>query len=419
MSTPATATAALDAMRRGALTAAELVDELLARIDARSELGCYVHLDADGASGAARAADEARAHGDDRPLLGLPICVKDMLDVAGMPTTACSRAWSSAPRRDAAVVQALRAAGAIVLGKGHTNEWAFGIDGVNPWRPPCRNPHDLDRLPGGSSSGPAVAVAAGLALGGVGTDTSGSLRIPAALCGIVSVRPTPGRVPLDGVLPLAPSYDIAGPLAATAQDVALLLGAMADPGPPPPPRDLRTVALVSNLAGLAQPEVADRLRAAAAALGADEIALPELDHAAEVHTAVQLYEAARITAARGLPPTDLAPDVAERIGRGAAVTDAAYTAARARRAAIAHAVLTALERYDVLLAPASAILAPPRDLPDVRAALLSCVVPFSQVPVPVVTTPLPGPGLPVGAQLVGRPGDDAALLAFSERVRRP
>jgi Asp-tRNA(Asn)/Glu-tRNA(Gln) amidotransferase A subunit family amidase len=101
------------------------------------------------------------------------------------------------------------------------------------------------------------------------------------------------------------------------------------------------------------------------------------------------------------------------------VTDAEYTAARAGRAAIAHAVLTALQRYDVLLAPASAILAPPRDRADMRVPLLSCVVPFSQAPVPVVTTPLPGPGLPIGAQLVGRPGDDEALLAFSERVRRP
>ena len=253
----------------------------------------------------------------------------------------------------------------------------------------------------------------------MGTDTSGSLRIPAALCGIVSVRATPGRVPMDGVLPLSPAYDICGPMAVDAADAALLLAAMAIPGTAPASPPPRRIALVATLTDEAAPEVAERVRAAAAALDADEIALPELARSHEVHPTIQLYEAARITAARGIPHDDLAPDVAQRIGLGARVTDDEYLRARAERAAIARAVLDAVDRYDVLLAPASPIVAPPRDQADVRAPLLQCVIPLSQVPVPVVTTPLPGPGLPIGAQVIGRPGSDEALLAFSERVRRP
>jgi Asp-tRNA(Asn)/Glu-tRNA(Gln) amidotransferase A subunit family amidase len=436
---PPTARATLAALDARELSAAQLVDALLERIDAQRELGCFALVDAEGARAAAHAADAARAAGaaTERPLLGLPIVVKDLVDVAGLPTTAGSRSWSRVARGDAAAVRALRAAGAVVLGKGHTNEWAFGIDGRNPWRAPCRNPHDHDRLPGGSSSGPAVAVAAGLALGGVGTDTSGSIRVPAALCGVVGLRPTPGRVPLAGVLPLAPSYDVAGPLAVDAEDAALLLAAMAGPPPTPPappappasapfrPR----VALVTALVDAAHPTVAERIRALAADLGAEEVTIAGIEHALEIHAAIQLHEAARVHAARGGAAADLAPDVAARIEAGAEIDDTDYAAARAERARLAAAVLAALDGRDALLAPTAPVVAPPRDpetvevgagrtLP-VRDALLSCVVPFSQVPAPAVSVPLPGPGLPVGAQLVGRPGADEALLALAGALSAP
>lgn len=427
---PPTARAALAALAEGAIGAAELVDALLARAESRAELGCFELVDAAGARAAARSADAARAAGDRRPLLGLPIAVKDIVDVAGLPTTAGSRGWSRRPAGDAACVLALRAAGAIVLGKAHTNEWAFGIDGRNPWRAPCRNPHDGDRLPGGSSSGPAVAVAAGLALGGVGSDTSGSLRVPGALCGVVGLRPTPGRVPLDGVVPLAPSYDVAGPLAVDARDAALLLAAMAGPPPAPVPAGAPAgrprIGLVTALVDAAHPAVAERVRAAAGALGGDvdEVEIPGLEDALDVHASVQLYEAARVHAARGEDRADLAPDVAARIAAGARMDDAAYAAGRRARARLAAAVLDALRGRDALLAPAALVVAPRRDDEDVevsggrrlsvREALLACVVPFAQAPVPAVSVPCgTAAGLPVGAQLVGRPGADEALLELA------
>jgi aspartyl-tRNA(Asn)/glutamyl-tRNA(Gln) amidotransferase subunit A len=309
----------------------------------------------------------------------------------------------------------VRAAGATIAGKGHTNEWAFGVDGRNPWFPDCRNPHDPDRLPGGSSSGPAVAVAAGLADAGIGTDTSGSLRVPAALCGVVALRPTPGRIPLEGVLALAPSTDVVGPIARTPQTAARLFAAMAGPAPsavtaPARPR----LALLETLIDQATPDIAGRVRA----LGGEPIDIELLGPGAlETHRVVQHYEAARIYAARGLPVEDLAPDVAARIGGGVEITDAQYRDGLRERAVIAAAILAALERYDVLVAPTTTDVAPRRDdESDIRTKLLSCVVPLTQAPVPIVSIPLAGPGLPVGAQLVGRPGTDEALLDLAGRL---
>lgn len=353
---------------------------------------------------------------------GPRVAVKDLVDVAGLPTSAGSRRWSRVAERDAACVAALRAAGWVVAGKAHTNEWAFGIDGRNPWRPPCRNPWDGDRLPGGSSSGPAVAVAAGYADAGLGTDTSGSIRVPAALCGIVGLRPSPGRVALDGVLPLAPTYDAVGVLARDVETAGVAFRAIAGPpaAPVAEPPERPRLGLVASLFDEGEPEVLAAVRAAAAALGAvSDAAIAGLERAREVHRVVQHYEACRSYAATGLPLDDLAPDVAARIAAGAEISDAAYAAAQAERAAIAAAIVAAAERFDALVAPTVPIVAPPRALaPDaVRPHLLRCAVPFSQAPVPSLSVPCGAVGgLPVGLQLVGRPGGDETLLALGGRV---
>lgn len=356
----------------------------------------------------------------DRPSLA----VKDLIDVAGMPTTAGSRRWSRIAGADAACVVRLRTARWAVAGKAHTNEWAFGIDGRNPWRPDCRNPWDVERLPGGSSSGAAVAVATGYVEAGLGTDTSGSIRVPAALCGVVGLRPTPGRVPMAGVLPLAPSYDVVGVLARDVGTVAGVFSVVADASSaevdPPAPLDHPRLGVVSALFDEGEPAVLACVRGAAAGLGRlADVAVAGLERASEVHRVVQHYEACRSYAATGLPVEDLAPDVAARIGAGFGISASQYAAALAARDAIASAILAALDGFDALVAPTVPIVAPGRSLaPDaVRGPLLSCVVPFSQAPVPSISVPCGFvDGLPVGLQLVGRPGEDEALLALAARL---
>ena len=182
----------------------------------------------DMALAAAAAAEKAIAGGDWRgPLHGIPIGIKDMIDVAGLPTTAQAvHRRDFVPREDAAVVTALKQAGAVILGKQAMTEYAVGGTQIDHAWPPARNPWDLSRDPLSSSSGAAVSVAAGLCPGGVGTETAGSIRDPAAWCGVAGLKPTDGLVGTEGVLPISPSMDCVGPLAWTVEDCALMLGAM-------------------------------------------------------------------------------------------------------------------------------------------------------------------------------------------------
>src|SRR5438105_10234674 len=219
------------------LSPVELVDSRLdriARLDGR--LNSFIRLLADEARAAARAAEAEIAAGKYRgPLHGIPIGLKDIYETAGVATTGHSKVMQDhVPQADASTVKRLRDAGAVVMGKLATHEFAFGGPSFDlPW-PPARNPWNTEHFTGGSSSGTGAAVAAGLVLGGTGSDTSGSIRSPAALCGIAGLKPTYGRVSRRGVLPLAFSMDHAGPMAWTAEDCALLLQAMAGYDPEDP-----------------------------------------------------------------------------------------------------------------------------------------------------------------------------------------
>lgn len=459
---PATAHDALAMLRERTLGAAELLDAAIAHIEA-STLGAVELLDADGARRQARHADAALARGEGRPLTGLPIIVKDVIDVAGLPTRGGAARWRRLPERDADCVAALRAAGAVVLGKGHTNELAFGIDGRNPHRPPCLNPHDPSRLPGGSSSGPAVAIAGGLVLGALGTDTSGSIRVPSALCGVAGLRPTHGLLSLRGVLPLAPSYDVVGPLAPCVADLRLLFAALRDgaraapralgaagegsaaPGEEPgaPGEALRAgataiarVAVIDDLLdpAVCEPAVADAVRDAAGALeragvGVEVVSIPELAGALAVHRDVQVPEAAASVHALGVPDDELGPEVRERVRSAAEITPERHQLALRERARIAAAIDRATPPGGALLAPGVPIPAPPREerewrfrsgsVRSIRDTLLSCTVPLTQPRGPVVGLPISiADGLPIGAQLLARPGDDARLLDLGARLER-
>jgi aspartyl-tRNA(Asn)/glutamyl-tRNA(Gln) amidotransferase subunit A len=420
-------------------------------------LNAYLHLDLEGARAAAAeqdAIDAARAaiadrHPDDsahaaagkpgaahlpdpaRPLAGMPICVKDLVDVAGMPTTAGGAGWVRHPDEDATIVARLRAAGAVVIGKGNTNEFACGIDGRNPHKGDCRNPHDPERLSGGSSSGPAAAVASGMAEAGIGTDTSGSIRVPAALCGVVGIRPTRGLVPVDGVVPLAWSLDAVGPLApdvATAARVLDVLAGRERPAPRPEVEGMR-IGLAGELLELAAEPVAAMVRAAVAGLreqGAEvvDVALPDLGRAAAIHRIVQACEVAAAHAPWFAEQRDrYAPEVRARIEPGYRLGAEAYLRAQRHRRLFTRSFAASIAGLDALLAPSTPVPAPRIVDEEIeirgerrrtRVALLSCVMAFSQLDGPAVSVPIGRcEGLPVGLQVIGRPHAEETVLRIA------
>jgi aspartyl-tRNA(Asn)/glutamyl-tRNA(Gln) amidotransferase subunit A len=402
-------------------------------------LGAYLHLDLEGTRADAaevEAIEIARGTPDpSRPLAGMPICVKDIVDVAGMPTTAGAAGWVRHPDRDATVVARLRAAGAVVVGKGNTNEFACGIDGRNPHKGDCHNPWDPTRLTGGSSSGPAAAVAAEMAEGGVGTDTSGSIRLPAALCGVVGIRPTRGLVPADGVVPLAWSLDAIGPIAGDVATAALLLDVFAGRQVSPAPRaDVAGMrfGLMTELMELAEEPVAEAIGEALVGLreaGAEivEVRLPDLARAATIHRIVQCCEVAAAHAPWFERQRDrYAPEVRARIEPGYALGAETYLRAQRHRRLLTREFAATMAGLDALVGPASPVLAPPIEAEELtirgerrptRAALLACAMPFSQLDCPALSVPVGlREGLPVGLQVLGRPHAEPVLLRIAAVV---
>src|SRR5437870_471890 len=357
--------------------------ERIAKIDGK--LKSYITVMADSALAAAKAAEAAvTAAGTLGPLHGVPIGLKDLYCTKGVKTTGGSKILADwVPDEDATVVTRLAAAGGIVLGKLNMHEFAYGPEGLNqhygsPW-----NPWDVatHRICGGSSSGSGAAVAAGICPGALGSDTGGSIRIPASLCGLSGIKPTYGRVSRAGVLPLAWSMDHVGPMTRTATDAALVLGALAgyDAGDATtsvlPVADY-TVALTGDVKGLrvgllrasfleaAAPEVRIAVEAAAKALeglGArvDEV---RLEHVTDVAAAAMAIVGAEALAYHAewvrTRPGDYQPDVLERLRMGAFVSGVHYVRGQQARALFRAAVDGALAKRDVLLAPATPIAAP-------------------------------------------------------------
>ena len=215
-------------LRRRRLSPVELVDAYTRRIAASAELHAFITPPGKRTRQEAQRAERRLARGESGALLGVPIAVKDLFATRALRTTVGSRILRNwVPSSDAEVVARLRAAGAIVFGKTNLHEFAYGVSTANPWWGVARNPHDSRRSPGGSSGGSAIAVVAGLCAGALGSDTGGSIRVPASLCGCVGLKPTFGRASLFGAVPLAWSLDHPGPLARTVRDVALAMAAIA------------------------------------------------------------------------------------------------------------------------------------------------------------------------------------------------
>jgi aspartyl-tRNA(Asn)/glutamyl-tRNA(Gln) amidotransferase subunit A len=406
-------------LRAGELSPREAVELYLGRIEANRELNAYISVRAEEALAEAAAAESRAARG---ALWGVPLAVKDVIDVAGARTTAGSEILrENVAARDARVVEGLRAAGAIVLGKLNLHEFAYGASTTSPHFGPARNPWALDRICGGSSGGSGAAAAADLAAGTLGTDTAGSIRIPAAFCGVTGHRPTIGLVSNEGVVPTAWSFDTVGPIARSADDCSLLLEAIAPGFRPEPDGDALRVGVVTSLLAQADPQVAALVDDAASELGAEPVEAPVLDHAGLIQQLIMLPEAAAVH----LPwlrtrLADYGADVRARLLAGLLLPATAYpTGLRARRWFDAQ-VGPLFERFDLLAAPTMPIVAPliGEDPVDVagkptpyRLTLIPFNSPWSCLGLPVASVPCGFvDGLPVGLALVGRRGADATVL---------
>lgn len=345
---------------------------------------------------------------------GPVVAVKDLIDVRGLVTTNGAAVHdSSVALADARAVANLRPADVVVIGKTNLHEWAYGVSSVNRHHGSVPNPHDPQRSAGGSSSGSAVAVAAGLCDWAIGTDTAGSVRIPASLCGIVGFKPSYGLISMVGVTPLSPSQDVLGVLAPSVAVAAVGAGLMAgldlDVGAPAREADRKFRVAVPRgwIEALDEPteEAWNRLERL------PEIPFPSRGGLFEAARVIQSYEASRLHA-DGLErsPDRYSEAVRGRLVDGLTISEHAYLQARTEIAAFAADVDSALVGWDAIVTPTTAAVAPMLDGPDRREELTRFTRPFSGTGNPAITVPAPVPGLPIGFQLVGRKGYDRELL---------
>jgi aspartyl-tRNA(Asn)/glutamyl-tRNA(Gln) amidotransferase subunit A len=344
------------------------------------------------------------------PTNGVPLAVKDLFDTVGLTTTYGSVVFADhMPEKSAEAVVRLEAAGYVNTGKTNLHEFAYGITSQNPHYGTVPNPTAPGRTAGGSSGGSAAALAAGLADAALGTDSGGSIRIPAACCAVVGFKPTFGLVPLDGVFPLAPTFDHAGPMARTVTACSEVLEALV-PGFEPTHQQTFTV----GIAWLehCQPLIAARVGEAAAPLIPRIVDFPLLEgvgpmfmrEVAEVHR--DLYAEHR----------DLyGANVGGKVERCLAVTDSEYEAAASRREEYRERAAAAIRDLDLLLVPTLGFVPPPADVDElaVREAVIRFTLPFNALGWPALSVPVGAAenGLPASIQIIGRAGDDALVLA--------
>jgi aspartyl-tRNA(Asn)/glutamyl-tRNA(Gln) amidotransferase subunit A len=416
-------------LRARAITAVDIVDACLARIEAdrgaTTPLNAFIRVTADEARQQAREADRELEAGRDRgPLHGVPLSIKDLLDVRGSATTAASRVRDGRlAGHDAPAVAHLRAAGAVFVGKTNLHEYALGTTSEDSAFGAVRNPLDTTRSPGGSSGGSAASVAAGMALATIGTDTGGSIRIPAACCGIVGLKPSMGEVSTEGVIPLAQSLDHVGPLARSVADawtvLRVLTGDLAPrPLAPAAASTLRLAVPRPYFCDVLDDDVRRRFEDALEALRAAgvrvrEIEVPHTDTIATVYVQIALREAFGYHSATldAVPERYTAP-VRQRLEMGRQITAEDYLRALAGRDQLRRDVDAALAECDALVLPTLPIPAPKigaelvqvgaRTEP-VRAMMLRLTQLFNLTGHPAISIPcgLTRDGMPCGLQLVG------------------
>ena len=431
-------------LRARELTAVRVTEECLRRIEADNpRLNAFIRVMADEAMQQAREADRELASGHDRGALhGVPISIKDLLDIRGIPTTAASRVRDGhVADRDAPVITHLRQAGAVLVGKTNLHEFAFGTTSEDSAYGPARNPHDPTRSPGGSSGGSAASVAAGMALATIGTDTGGSIRIPAAACGIVGLKPSLGEVSIGGVVPLSRTLAHVGPLALSVTDACLVYHALmgdhaAKPPAPMPVHGLRLAVPRTYFCDLLDDEVRarfedalDRLRTAGAHI--DDIAINHATAIASVYLHIQLPDASayHATMLETMPERYTTP-VRLRLEMGRYVLAEDYVRALAGRARLTREVDAALSQHDALILPTLPIPAPAigattvhigANPEPVRSLMLRLTQLFNVTGHPAISIPCgrTSAGLPCAVQLVGGRMQTDALLKVALACEGP
>lgn len=433
------------AYRSGALSPVEVTDAHLDEIDRRnSETHDFITVTAERAMADARAAEVMlRAGNDLGPLHGVPIALKDLVDTKGIPTTGGTKIWADrVPHRDGTVARRLARAGAVLLGKTNLVEFAFGPYGLNPHYGTPPNPWKADCVPGGSSSGSGGAVARGMAMAAIGTDTGGSVRLPASFCGIVGLKPTVQSVSRAGVIPLSWTLDSIGPMTRTAKDAAFVFDAIAGPDPEDPITrnvsiDPVADTLDEDISGMrlgiagdpftdgADPEVSRLVEHAAETiqdLGARVApfdfpeAREELDAELEGRGSITLmcvegYTCHRETLAGG-GTFDLR--IKERIEAGRNYSGVDYAEALRSQERLKRASVARLDKIDALLAPTT-LFPPPRieDVAKAPARLTTRLVNYLGLCAVTVPCGFSESGLPVGLQIIGKPFAEARILKLA------
>ena len=423
------------------VTAETLTAGCLDRIAERNaSLNAFITVLGDEARAQARQADREIASGRYRgPLHGIPVSLKDIIDVRGVPTTAASRVrHGHVAAADAPVVARLRDAGAVLIGKTNLHEFAFGTTSEESAFGPARHPLDPSRSPGGSSGGSAASVLAGMAYASIGSDTGGSIRIPAAACGLVGLKATLGEIPTAGVVPLSGTMDHVGPICRSVDDAGILYDVLRDANPSARAADVdpRTVTLGvlrGYFTALLDPQVASafehacaRLREAGVTL--DDVELPHAGDIAPAYLHIGLAEAA-VYHAKTLEhrPDDYSPGVRLRLEMGRYILAEDYVRAMRCRDLLTAEVNTLLQRRHGLLLPSLPVPAPKIGAATVRIGtseepvrnvMLRLTQLFNITGHPALTVPCGNTtdGLPIGAQLAGHTGRTADLLQLARSL---
>jgi aspartyl-tRNA(Asn)/glutamyl-tRNA(Gln) amidotransferase subunit A len=429
---------ALEALAEGRVTVSGLIEQALDAAEAsKRELHAFAAIDRDGALSAAAESERRYTQGRQRPLEGLGIGVKDLIDTRGIETSYGSAAYlGHLPAMDAYIVRALTEHGAIPIGKTTTHEFAWGVTTASATFGDALNPLDRTRIPGGSSGGAAAAIAYGAVSAGLGTDTGGSVRIPAALCGVVGFKPTFGAMPTSGIFPLAPTLDHPGFLGKTVDDIAMLaaifdidmpqhaapasarLGVVREISPVPLDADVEA-AFDSAVANLGQAFACTTLDAPGLFDGAFEafahIVLTEggIEH-------FRRNDAERIA-------THYGRETIDRLERAKTLTLGDYARALQTRRDFTARLHRAMSVFDYLVLPTCPCTAPRVGQPSidighwsgtVREALMTYTAPFNVAGFPALSIPLAARDgrLPAGLQIVAKPGRDGALLQIAQQI---